>query len=167
MSIHVLVLEMKKMLANLDACLDKGVAHASAKKFDPEVLLAARLAPDMWPLLRQIQIACDHAKWAAARSSGKDVPATPDDEKTIADCKKRIASTIAYLDGFTAADFAKTDEVKVSLPRWEGKSMSGTEYVIQQAMPNLFFHVTTAYDLLRHNGVDVGKRDYIGPLPLK
>ncbi len=168
MSIHALVLEMKKMLHNLDACLDKGVAHATAKKFDADgVLLHARLAPDMFALLRQIQIGCDHAKWAASRPAGKDAPSFPDDEKTIADCKKRIATTIAFLDGFGAEDFAKADSVKVSLPRWEGKSMTGVEYVVEYALPNFFFHVTTAYDILRHNGVEVGKRDYVGTLPMK
>ena len=167
MSIHAIVLEMKKMLANLDGCIDKAVAYAGHKKFDPDVLVNARLAPDMFAFLRQVQIGCDHAKWAASRASGKDAPSFPDDEKTIADCKKRIATTIAFLDGFGAADFAHADTVKVSLPRWEGKSMNGVEYVIEYALPNFFFHVTTAYDLLRHNGVDVGKRDYVGALPMK
>ena len=167
MSIHLLVLEMKKMLHNLDGCLDKAGAHATAKKFDVETLLAARLAPDMFALLRQIQIGCDHAKWAASRSAGKDAPSFPDDEKTIADARKRIATTIAFLDGFKADDFAHADTVKVSLPRWEGKSMTGTEYVIEYALPNFFFHVTTAYAILRHNGVDIGKRDYVGTMPMK
>jgi hypothetical protein len=167
MSIHLLVLEMRKMLHNLDGCLDKAVAHATAKKFDADTLLVARLAPDMFALLRQIQIGCDHAKWAASRSAGKDAPSFPDDEKTIADAKKRIASTIAFLDTFKADDFAKADSVKISLPRWEGKSMTGTEYVIEYALPNFFFHVTTAYAILRHNGVEIGKRDYVGATPMK
>jgi hypothetical protein len=167
MSLHLLVLEMKKLLASLDHCLGKAVTHAQAKKFDPEVLLQARLAPDMFPLLRQIQVACDQAKFAAARGAGKEPPAHPDDEKTIADCRKRIATVIAYLDGFSAADFAGAETRTVSLPRWEGKSMTAVEYVIENAMPNFFFHVVTAYDLLRHNGCEVGKRDYLGPLPLK
>ena len=167
MSIHLLVLEMRKMLHNLDGCLDKAVAHASAKKFDAEILLQARLAPDMFALLRQIQIGCDHAKWAASRASGKDAPSFPDDEKTLADARKRIAATISFLDGFGAADFANADSVKISLPRWEGKTLTGTEYVVEYALTNFFFHVTTAYAILRHNGVDIGKRDYIGTLPFK
>src|SRR5579862_8111226 len=109
MSIHAIVLEMKKMLANLDGCIDKAVAHAGAKKFNADVLLGVRLAPDMFAFLRQVQIGCDHAKWAASRASGKDAPSFADDEKTIADVKKRIATTIAFLDGFGAADFAHSD----------------------------------------------------------
>ncbi len=167
MSIYLLVLEMKKLLKNLDGCLEKAVAHATAKRVDPDVLLGTRLALDMFPLVRQIQNACDQAKWAAARSAGKQAPAHPDDEKTVADCRKRIATVIEYLDGFRAADFDGVAERRVALPRWEGKSMSATDYVIEHAMPNFFFHFTMAYALLRHNGVDIGKRDYLGPVNMK
>jgi hypothetical protein len=165
MSIHLLVLEMKKILSSLDHCLDKAVAHAQAKKFEANVLLQARFAPDMFPLVRQIQIACDTAKFAAARAAGKEAPAHADDEQTIDDCKRRIATVIAYLDGFGADDFAD-DTRRISLPRWEGKSMSAREYVLEHATPNFFFHVVTSYDLLRHNGVEIGKRDFLGPMPL-
>jgi hypothetical protein len=92
------------------------------------------------------------------------VPSHPDTEKTVAELRARIATVIAFLDTFKAADFDGTDARKLSLPRWEGKSMTATDYVIQHAMPNFFFHLTTAYDLLRHNGVDIGKRDFLGQL---
>src|SRR5262249_47327488 len=153
-------------LGNLDRCLDKTVQHATAKKFDVDTLLHVRLAPDMLPFSFQIQAACDQAKFAAARASGKDVPSHPDTEKTVAELKARIAKVISFLDTFTAADFDGTDARKIALPRWEGKSMTATDYVVEHAMPNFFFHVTTAYDIMRHNGVDLGKRDFLGQLTM-
>ena len=167
MSIHLIVRELHKMLGNLDGCLDKAAAHAQAKKFDPNVLLQARFAPDMFPLVRQIQIACDTAKLAAARAAGKEAPSHAVDETTLEQCKARIAKVRAYLDSFAASDFDGTDTRSISLPRWEGKSMRATDYVIEHALPNFCFHVTTAYDLLRHNGVELGKKDYLGTLSMK
>ena len=167
MSLYQNVLEMKKLLRNVDAWLDKAVAHAKARNFDPNVLLESRLAPDMFPFVRQIQGACDSAKLAAARTAGKEAPSHPDDEKTIDDLRKRVATVTSYLDGFGKADFEGTDARKISLPRWEGKSMSATDYFVEHAQPNFFFHLTTAYAILRHNGVDVGKRDYLGALSLR
>jgi uncharacterized protein len=167
MSIHLIVLEMKKLLKSLDGCLEKGVAYATAKKFEPTVLLQSRLAPDMFPLMRQIQAACDQAKYAAARTTGKEAPSHADDEQTMEQARARIAKVIAYLDGFSAGDFEGVEGRKVALPRWEGKSMTAVEYLIEHSMPNFFFHLTTAYAILRHNGVDVGKRDYLGPMPLR
>jgi len=164
---HVLVLEIKKMLKNLDGWLDKTVDFAAHKKFDANTLLQARLAPDMLPLVRQIQLACDHAKWCAARTAGKEAPSHTDGETTVAECKQRIATVIAYLDTFTAKDFENSDAVTVTHPRWEGRSMTGTNYLVESGLTNFFFHVTTAYALLRHNGVEVGKRDYIGPMTWK
>jgi hypothetical protein len=164
MAIYKIVLEMTKLLGSLDRCLDKATAHATAKKFDVDTLLHARMAPDMLPLSFQVQATCDQAKFAAARASGKDAPSHPDTEKTVADLRARIATVIAFLETFKAADFEGTDARKLSLPRWEGKSMTATDYVIEHAMPNFFFHLTTAYDLLRHNGVDIGKRDFLGQL---
>jgi hypothetical protein len=164
MAIYKIVLEMKKLLGSLDRCLDKATEYATAKKFDVDTLLHARIAPDMLPFSFQVQTTCDQAKFAAARASGKDVPSHPDTEKTVAELRARIATVIAFLDTFKAADFDGTDARKLSLPRWEGKSMTATDYVIQHAMPNFFFHLTTAYDLLRHNGVDIGKRDFLGQL---
>jgi hypothetical protein len=167
MSIYVTVLEMKKLLRNLDGCLEKAVAYAAAKKFDPNVLLQCRLAPDMFPLMAQVQAACDQAKYGASRAAGKDPPSHPDREQTVDDARKRIATVLSYLDTFTSSDFDRIDTRTVSLPRWEGKSMSAIDYFVEHALPNFFFHLTTAYAILRHNGVDVGKRDYLGALSLR
>ena len=167
MTIYPFVLEMTKLLRNVDGWLDKATAHAAARKFDAEVLLQARLAPDMFPLLRQIQTACDTAKFAVARVTGKESPSHPDTEQTIADVRKRVAAVIAYLETYRAADFEGTEDRRVALPRWEGKSMSALEYFIEHATPNFYFHLTMTYALLRHNGVDVGKRDYLGALSFR
>jgi hypothetical protein len=167
MSPYLLILEMKKLLKNLDANLDKAAAHAAAKKFDPKVLLQSRLAPDMLPLMFQIQTACDTAKFAAARTTGKDSPSHPDTEQSLDDAKQRIAKVIAFLDGFKQADFEGIESRTVSLPRWEGKSMTALDYFIEHALPNFMFHVTTAYAILRHNGVELGKRDFLGQLTMK
>ncbi len=164
MSIHLILIEMQKMLGNLAGCLDKA---AAASNLDERALLASQLAPDMFPLVRQVQIACDTAKFAAARTAGKEPPSHPDGEQTIAELERRIADVRGYLDGYSAADFADAEERRVALPRWEGKSMSAREYFVEHALPNFFFHVTTAYGLLRKAGVDIGKRDYLGPMPLR
>jgi len=167
MSLHLIVLEMKKLLGSLDRCLDKAVAYGTERKFDANVLLQSRLAPDMFSLLRQIQAACDQAKYAASRSAGKEPPAHPDNEASIDDLKKRIAAVVEYLGTFSAADFDGVESRTVSLPRWEGKKMSASDYFVEHAMPNFFFHFTTAYAILRHNGVPVGKRDYLGAISYK
>jgi len=167
MALHLIVLEMKKLLGSLDLCLDKAAGHAAAKKFDPGVLLQSRLAPDMFPLVRQVQIVCDQAKYAASRAAGKDTPSHPDTEQTVDETRARTAAVIAYLGGFSRADFEGADARTISLPRWEGKSMTATDYVIEHAMPNFFFHYTTAYAILRHNGVELGKRDYLGALSFR
>jgi hypothetical protein len=167
MTPHAIILEMQKLLRSLDACLEKGVAFAATKKFDPSVLLQSRLAPDMFPLMRQIQSACDQAKYAASRTAGKETPSHPDTEQSMDEARRRIATVVAYLDGFTAADFDGVESRTISLPRWEGKSMTATDYLVEHAMPNFFFHLTSAYAILRHNGVDVGKRDYLGKLTMR
>jgi hypothetical protein len=164
MSHHIFILEMKKLLQGVEGWLDKTVAFAATKKFDPNTLLQARIAPDMFPFVRQVQSACDSAKYAASRTAGKEPPAHPDTETTIEELKKRVASVVAYLDTFKESDFDGSDDRRVSLPRWEGKEMTGTMYLVQHAMPNFFFHLTTSYAILRHNGVDVGKRDYLGTM---
>lgn len=156
-----------KMLHNLLAILDKGAQFADAKKIDMEILLNSRLAPDQFSLNRQIQIACDTAKLCAHRLTGKDVPAHPDTEKTLAEFRARIESTIAYLEKCSAADYKGAEGKHISQPRWEGQYLTGEEYVLHHAVPNFYFHVTTAYAILRHNGVDIGKKDYLGKLPLK
>ena len=167
MLLYTIVLEMKKLLGTVDGWLDKATAHATARKYDPSVLLQSRLAPDMFPLVRQLQAACDQAKYAAGRASGKDIPAHADTEQTFDELRKRVASVVAYLDGFTARDFEGTDDRTISLPRWEGKSLTATSYFIEHALPNFFFHLTTTYALLRHNGVEVGKRDFLGALSFR
>lgn len=167
MTTYLIVREMRKLLGSLNTLLDKGVAHATGKKFDVGVLLEARLAPDMFPLIRQIQICCDQAKFAASRGAGKESPAHPDNEKTLDDLRARISKVVEYLDGFQASDFAGIEDRTISLPRWEGKSMRAIDYVIENAMPNFFFHLTTAYLILRHNGVEIGKLDYLGALPFR
>jgi hypothetical protein len=164
MSFYLIVREMKKLLHNLDGCLEKTVAYATTKKFDPETLLQFRLAPDMLPLSFQIQACCDQAKFAAARGAAKDVPSHPDTEKTIADLRKRITTVTTFLDTFTKADFDGMETRTLSLPRWEGKTMTAANYVTEHALPNFFFHISMAYAILRHNGIDVGKRDFLGQL---
>ena len=160
-----LVPQFVKMLTNLSALFDKAIANAEARRYDPEVLLGARLAPDQFPLLRQVHITCDTAKLGVSRITGKPAPSHPDTEKTIAELRTRIDETIQYLRGFTEADFADAGERLITTPRWEGKTLTGEQFAHQHVIPNFYFHVTTAYSILRHNGVEVGKRDYLGPMP--
>lgn len=169
MSLYPFVLEMKKLLHQVETWLDKASAHAAGKKYDPNVLLQSRLAPDMFPLIRQIQAVCDQAKYAAARVSGKEPPPHPDTEQTIEEARKRLGSVIAYLDGFAAGDFADAAVTArtISLPRWEGKAMTATDYFVEHVQPNFYFHLAMTYALLRHNGVDIGKRDFLGTLTMK
>jgi hypothetical protein len=156
-----------KTLHNLSLILDKADAFATEKKFESDVLMNARLAPDMLNFIRQVQIACDTAKLCASRVTGKDAPTNDDSEKTLADCKNRIQSTINYLETFSAKDFAGSETKNITTPRWEGKYLTGNEYVLHHAVPNFYFHVTTAYAILRHNGVNIGKKDYLGEIPFK
>jgi hypothetical protein len=163
------VVQFTKALNNLSAILDKGAAHAEAKKFDVNVLLNSRLAPDQFNLIRQVQIACDTAKLGVARLTGtvESVPVHADTETTLPELKARIQAVVDYLAGFKPEDFAGAAERHISQPRWEGKYLTGTEFAIQHAIPNIYFHITTAYAILRHNGVDVGKKDYLGAMPYK
>jgi len=156
--------QWKKMRGQLDKWLTTATTYATEKKFDPNLFLQFRLAPDQFPLVRQVQAACDTAKLAASRLSGKDAPTHEDKEQTLAELHARVQSVIAYLDGFTEKDFAEAASKSITQPRWEGKTMTGHDYFLEHAMPNFFFHLTTAYALLRHNGVVVGKRDYLGTL---
>ena len=156
--------QMKKQLAQIDKWFDAATAYAETKKFDPNVFLGLRLAPDQFTFSRQVQIACDTAKLGASRLTGKDAPAQPDTEQTIEELRARIKSVIGYLDAFTAKDFEGVATRTVTQPRWEGKIMSAHDYFLEHALPNFYFHLTHAYAILRHNGVSVGKRDYLGPL---
>lgn len=151
------------------AILDKAEAHAKAKNIDPSVLLESRLAPDMLPLTRQIQIASDHAKRGSARLAGVEPPAFEDNEKTFDELKARIDKTLAFLRTLDpkAIDAAADREISFPLSRHESGRMSGGDYLSHFVLPNFYFHVTTAYDILRHNGVDLGKRDFLGTIPIK
>jgi hypothetical protein len=159
--------QMKKTLGQLDKWLEAGAAHAQARAFDPKVLLGLRLAPDQFAFARQVQIACDTAKLAASRLSGREAPSQADTEQTIEELRARVASVLAYLDGFTAKDFEGAASRDVTQPRWEGKVMTGESYLLEHAIPNFFFHTNHAYAILRHNGVSLGKRDYLGPLTFR
>jgi len=155
-----------RMLGNLVTWLDKAEAHAASKKFEPSVYLTARLAPDMLPLPTQIQIACDAAKFCIARLAGGESPTFADDEKSIADLRQRVQKTIDYLKSVPPAQVAGSDAKDISVPRRTGPiTMSGEAYLKHFALPNFFFHVTTTYALLRHNGVELGKMDFLGALP--
>jgi hypothetical protein len=156
--------QMKKMLGQLDKWLDTAAASAKARSFEPTLYLGFRLAPDQFGFGRQVQIACDTAKLGASRLTGKEAPSQPDTEATLDDLHARVKVTIAYLDGFTANDFENAATATVTQPRWEGKTMTGADYFLEHVVPNFFFHLTTAYAILRHNGVAVGKRDYLGAL---
>jgi len=152
-----------QMLNSLSANLDKAAAYAKTKGIDPSVLVSARLAPDMFPLSRQVQIATDHAKGATARLSGRDNPKYEDSESTLDELKARIAKTIAFVTSVPAGEIDGSEEKDVTLTiGGQPRTLKGQRYLIHNALPNFFFHVTTAYDILRHNGVDVGKRDYMG-----
>lgn len=164
---QITVPQFIKTLSNLIRILDKGAAFAENKKIEFGVLLQSRLAPDQFHLTRQIQIACDTAKLCAARLSGKEAPAHEDNEKTLPELKARIENVIGYLKDFKPEDFRGAEDKHISQPRWEGKYLTGFEYVTQHALPNIYFHLTTAYAILRHNGVEIGKKDYLGELPFK
>jgi uncharacterized protein len=165
--IHQSIRQMDKQLGQLDSWLVKATEYAQKKPFDVNTLLVFRLAPDQYPFVRQVQLSCDHAKFVAARLTGKEAPKHPDDEQTIESLHARIRSVRAWLDGFHAADFVGAEKRLVTLPRWEGKGMTGEDYLLEYAMPNFYFHLTHAYAILRHNGIDLGKKDYVGELKLR
>jgi hypothetical protein len=150
-------------LRNLSAILDKAQAHCEAKKIDPAVMAATRLIADMFPLSRQVQIACDTAKGAVARLAGVEVPKHDDTEQTFSELKQRIGKTVDFVLS-VSADKLEGSEARSIVLKLGGKetSFTGMQYLLGQAYPNFFFHVTTAYNILRANGVELGKRDYIG-----
>jgi hypothetical protein len=156
-----------KTLQNLERWLDKATAHAKAKGYDVDVLAQARLAPDQYALGRQVQSACDQAKFAAAYLGGKSAPSHPDTEQTIAELRERLEKCLGFLASVQAKDFFGAEERRVA-PSWlGGKWLSGDDYLGHVALPNFYFHATMVYAILRHNGVDLGKMDYIGSLPTK
>lgn len=151
-------------LNSLAALLEKGLAHATTRKFDPSVLFNARLAPDMFPLSRQVQIACDIAKNSVARLAALEPPRFEDNEKTIEELRARIARTIDYMKGIPASAFEGAEDRDLKVPAGPDKFLDfkGLAFVQRWAIPNVFFHVTSAYAILRHNGVDIGKKDFLG-----
>ena len=167
LAVHQAIVQMKKMLLNMEAWLDKAVVHANSRSFDPEVLLGARLAPDQLPLVRQVQSACDRAKFAGAAPFPRVVPRHPDDEKTMAEIQTRIRVCVAYLDAFVAEDFREAGSRVVELPFFDDKTMAGRDYLMELGQPAFYFHVTTAYGILRHNGVALTMRDFIGAANLR
>jgi hypothetical protein len=162
MEVFATVTQFSRMLTNLDTWLMAGIDHATRKEFDPDVLAQARLAPDQYELIRQVQSACDSAKFTTAYLAGQKAPSHPDVEKTVAELRARIKTCLDYLATFKAADFAGAEERRVAPPWMGGASVRGDQYLTAFGEPNFYFHVTMAYAILRHNGVALGKRDYIG-----
>jgi uncharacterized protein len=165
MHYFLVVRQMMRSLRVLDSILDKAAKYAEARKFDVNTFCSARLFPDMLPFVAQIRIACDTAKATAANLSGKEVPRHEDNETTFAELRARIAKCLAVLETFTADDFARTTAATmVRLPNKPGKAIAADEYLFARQIPNFYFHVVTAYDLLRHGGVEIGKNDFYGAL---
>ena len=152
-----------RMMNSLATILEKAAAHAESKKIDPTVLVNARLFPDMFPLVRQVQIASDSAKAGAARLAGLDPPSYEDNEKTLPELIARVKKTAAFLETLKPAQFERSEDRTI---KWKSRtierSMQGQPYLVHQMLPNLYFHVTTAYNILRHNGVELGKMDFLG-----
>ncbi len=161
------VLPCLQMFSSLSGVPTKAASHAADRKIDPAVLLQSRLYPDMFPLVRQVQIATDSAKGGGARLAGVTVPSYPDTEASFDDVQARIAKTVAFLEGLdrAAIDAAATRTIAFVVAKHE-MSMTGPDYVTGWMLPNLYFHVTTAFAILRHNGLGIGKRDFLGPVPV-
>lgn len=157
-----------KSLQNLSGILDKGVMHAENKKFDTKTLLSSRLAPDQFPFVKQVQITCDTAKGYAPRIMGVDAVVVEDNETSIEELKARIDKTIEILKTVKPEDVDGKEDVEVRMPKYyPGQHINGFDVTMQFTLPNFFFHLTTAYAILRHNGVDLGKSDYLGQLSFK
>ncbi|NHQ87914.1 DUF1993 domain-containing protein [Iodobacter sp. HSC-16F04] len=154
----------KQLLTALSDVLAKAETHAEAHKIDPTVLLQTRLYPDMFPLVRQVQIACDFAKSVPARLANVEVPAYEDNEQTFAELQARISKTLAFINGLSAAQIDGSEALEIVLRPGtpKEKKLSGQTYLLSYGLPQFFFHVTTTYALLRHNGVEIGKRDFMG-----
>ena len=151
------------ILENLDQILDQTLVHIESKKLDVHSIIDFRLFPDMFSMCRQIQIACDMAQGSIARLAGVEIPTNEDNEQNIQDLKGRISKTISYIQGFTPDQIDGTEAKVIITKRHEKKThYEGMQYLLDHAIPNIYFHVTTAYNILRHNGVEIGKRDYLG-----
>jgi uncharacterized protein len=156
-----------RTLTNLSAILDKAVHHAAQRKIEPSVLLGTRLFPDMFPLLRQVQLTSDFAKGTAARLAGAEVPKFPDTETSFEDLKARITRTIDFVKSFKPGQIDGSEEREITIPiGGQPHSFKGQAYLLHQAMPNFYFHATATYAILRHCGVEVGKRDFLGPFDI-
>ncbi len=165
-SVHALSVDVfAHTLGSLSNLLEKGAAHAAARKFDPSVLVNARLAPDMFPLSKQVQIACDLAKNSIARLAGLEPPKFEDTEKTIDELRARVARTIDYIKGVPASSLEGSEDRDIKVPAGDRTlEFKGLPFLQRWAIPNVFFHVMATYAILRHNGVDVGKRDFLGAI---
>jgi uncharacterized protein len=159
--------QLIKMLKNVDRWLVATIAQADRKKYDVNNLMKFRLAPDQFAFDKQIQAVCDNAKLLTARLAGKDAPVHADTETTFDQLRTRVATVIGYLETFSPADFAGAEDRKITLPWIEGKWMRGDEYIAQFALANFYFHTVTAYTILRHNGIELGKREFIGGVPMR
>ena len=158
------LVQYAKVLGNLSAILDKAQLFAEQKKIEPAVLLNARLAPDQFHFIKQVQIATDTCKFTAAKLSGQTPPVFEDVEQTIPELKARIEKTMKYISGFKEDDFKAMNDIRTTSPWIKGKFLPGDEYFWQYSIPNFYFHITTAYAILRHNGLEIGKGDYLGHL---
>ena len=159
--------QMKKQLGQLDKWMNAATEYARAKSFESSLILGFRLAPDQYAFARQVQSTCDVAKLVASVLTGKEAPTHPDTEQTLEELQARVHAVIKYLDGFSASDFDGAATRVVTRPHWDGKVMSGAEYFLQGGVPNFYFHLTHSYAILRHVGVPLGKRDYLGALSMR
>jgi hypothetical protein len=155
-----------RMLTNLVAILEKAAAHAEARKIDPSVLLSDRLFPDMFPLVRQVQIAADMAKAGPARLAGLQPPSFEDTEKSFPELIERVRRTVAFLETLKPEQIDGSEGRTVTWPtRGTTRTLPGLQYLLNHVAPNVYFHITTTYNILRHNGVELGKQDFLGPIP--
>src|SRR5687767_5412111 len=157
--------QLIKTLRAVDQWLVRATAHAETTQLEVAVLMTGRLAPDQYTFVRQVQIVCDNAKYLAGRLAEKEWPSHPDTETTLHQLRDRIASVTGYLETFNREDFDDAADRKISLPWMQGAWLRAEDYLVQFALPNFYFHVVTAYAILRHKGVPLGKNDYLGPLP--
>ena len=162
--VYEIVDQCAQSLGNLQVCLNKAEQYAAAKEFDVDVLLTSRLAPDQHHFIYQVQSACDYVKGAAGWLSGQTPPKHEDNEKTIDELRERIRKTLAFVESIRREQYAQASKKEVRLSWAPGKVIEGIDYLLQVTIPNVFFHITTAYAILRHNGVDVGKMDYLGTM---
>ena len=158
---YPIIHQCSQALKTIEVWFDKAEQHAAAKKFDVGVLMTSRLAPDMREFIYQVQSACDYVKGAAAWLSGQTPPRHADTETTVDELRARIRKTVAFAESVSEAQYDGAADRKV---HWGGKAIGGEDYLTQIAIPNIYFHLTTAYAILRHNGVDIGKRDFLGPV---